>query len=140
MSERETPPGSVRLLAFPGPLGRWRRLRSYLDSAAAHGISTLDAISSAIARKPWLLPLPATKLTPGPAPPWMDTPTSVGDPCPKLLVAASSSASVVVKMQVRLRQQVTQEEPHPSDFHATLHRRLIHSPICGNVENAATHT
>ena len=37
----------------------WCRLRSYLDSAAAHGISTLDAISSAIVGKPWLPPLPA---------------------------------------------------------------------------------
>jgi hypothetical protein len=45
-------PASVRLLAFPGPLGRWCRPRSYLDSAAAHGITTLDAISSAIAGKP----------------------------------------------------------------------------------------
>jgi hypothetical protein len=33
--------------------------RSYLDSAAAHGITTLDAISSVIARKPWLPPLTA---------------------------------------------------------------------------------
>ena len=40
-------------------LGRWCRLRSYLDSAAAHGITALDAISSAIAGKPWLPPLPA---------------------------------------------------------------------------------
>ena len=40
-------------------LGRWCRLRSYLDTAAAHGITALDAISSAIAGKPWLPPLPA---------------------------------------------------------------------------------
>jgi Transposase IS66 family len=40
-------------------LGRWCRLRSYLDSAAAHGITTLDAISNAIAGNPWLPPLPA---------------------------------------------------------------------------------
>jgi transposase len=40
-------------------LGRWCRLRSYLDSAAAHGITALDAISSAIAGNPWLPPLPA---------------------------------------------------------------------------------
>ena len=38
---------------------RWYRLRSYLDSAATHGITTLDAISSAIAGKLWLPPLPA---------------------------------------------------------------------------------
>jgi len=35
------------------------RLRSYLDSAAAHGITALDAISSAIAGNPWLPPPPA---------------------------------------------------------------------------------
>jgi hypothetical protein len=40
-------------------LARWCRLRSYLDSAAAHGITALDAITSAIAAKPWLPPLPA---------------------------------------------------------------------------------
>jgi transposase len=40
-------------------LGRWCRLRSYLDSAAAHGVTALDAISSAIAGNPWLPPLPA---------------------------------------------------------------------------------
>jgi transposase len=40
-------------------LGRWCRLRSYLDSAAAHGITALDAISSAITGNPWLPPLPA---------------------------------------------------------------------------------
>jgi transposase len=40
-------------------LGRWCRLRSYLDSAAAHGVTALDAISGALAGKPWLPPLPA---------------------------------------------------------------------------------
>ena len=40
-------------------LARWCRIRSYLDSAAAHGITALDAISSAITGKPWLPPLPA---------------------------------------------------------------------------------
>jgi hypothetical protein len=40
-------------------LARWCRIRSYLDSAASHGITALDAISSAIAGKPWLPPLPA---------------------------------------------------------------------------------
>lgn len=39
-------------------LARWCRIRSYLDSAAAHGISALDAIRDAIAGKPWLPPLP----------------------------------------------------------------------------------
>ena len=40
-------------------LARWCRLRSYLDSAAAHGITALDTITSAIAGSPWLPPLPA---------------------------------------------------------------------------------
>jgi hypothetical protein len=40
-------------------LARWCRIRSYLDTAAAHGTTALDAISSAIADKPWLPPLPA---------------------------------------------------------------------------------
>jgi hypothetical protein len=40
-------------------LARWCRLRSYLDSAATHGITALDAIRGAITGKPWLPPLPA---------------------------------------------------------------------------------
>jgi Transposase IS66 family len=40
-------------------LARWCRIRSYLDSAAAHGVTALNAISSALAGKPWLPPLPA---------------------------------------------------------------------------------
>jgi transposase len=40
-------------------LARWCRIRSYLDTAAAHGITALDAITTAIAGKPWLPPLPA---------------------------------------------------------------------------------
>ncbi|MGH3124083.1 MAG: IS66 family transposase [Streptosporangiaceae bacterium] len=40
-------------------LARWCSIRSYLDSAAAHGITALDAIRDAIAGKPWLPPLPA---------------------------------------------------------------------------------
>ena len=40
-------------------LARWCRIRSYLETAAAHGITALDAISSAITGKPWLPPLPA---------------------------------------------------------------------------------
>jgi transposase len=40
-------------------LARWCRLRSYLDSAAAHGTTALDAIRTAIQGKPWLPPLPA---------------------------------------------------------------------------------
>jgi transposase len=39
-------------------LGRWCRIRSYLDSAANHGLTALDAITSALAGKPWL---PATQ-------------------------------------------------------------------------------
>jgi transposase len=40
-------------------LARWCRIRSYLDSAAAHDITALDAIRGALAGKPWLPPLPA---------------------------------------------------------------------------------
>jgi hypothetical protein len=40
-------------------LARWCSIRSYLDSAAAHGITALDAIRDALAGKPWLPPLPA---------------------------------------------------------------------------------
>jgi transposase len=40
-------------------LGRWCRLRSYLDSAAAHGVTAIDAIRAAIEGRPWLPPLPA---------------------------------------------------------------------------------
>jgi transposase len=40
-------------------LARWCRIRSYLDTAAAHGITALDAISAALTGKPWLPPLPA---------------------------------------------------------------------------------
>jgi hypothetical protein len=40
-------------------LARWCRIRSYIDTAAAHGITALDAIRDAIAGKPWLPPLPA---------------------------------------------------------------------------------
>jgi hypothetical protein len=40
-------------------LARWCRIRSYLDTAAAHGITALDAIRAATAGKPWLPPLPA---------------------------------------------------------------------------------
>ena len=42
-------------------LARWCRIRSYLDSAAAHGITALDAIRDALAAKPWLPPLPAVR-------------------------------------------------------------------------------
>jgi transposase len=40
-------------------LTRWCRIRSYLDSAAAHGITALNAIRDALAGKSWLPPLPA---------------------------------------------------------------------------------
>src|SRR6266576_1438675 len=42
-------------------LARWCRIRSYLDSATAHGITALDAIRDALAGKPWLPPLPAVR-------------------------------------------------------------------------------
>jgi hypothetical protein len=38
-------------------LARWCRIRSYLDSAASHGLTALDAITRALAGDPWL-PLP----------------------------------------------------------------------------------
>jgi len=38
-------------------LARWCRIRSYLDSTANHGLTALDAITRALAGKPWL---PAT--------------------------------------------------------------------------------
>jgi transposase len=41
-------------------LARWCRIRSYLDSAAAHSVTALDAIAGALAGRPWLPPLPAT--------------------------------------------------------------------------------
>jgi transposase len=43
-------------------LARWCRIRSYLDSATAHGITALDAVSTALAGRPWLPPLPASDL------------------------------------------------------------------------------
>jgi len=43
-------------------LGRWCRIRSYLDSATAHGHTALDAVSGALAGQPWLPPLPASDL------------------------------------------------------------------------------
>jgi transposase len=42
-------------------LARWCRIRSYLDSAAAHGTTALDAIRDALTGKPWLPPLPAVR-------------------------------------------------------------------------------
>jgi transposase len=41
-------------------LARWCRLRSYLDSAAAHSIAALNAVRAVIEGKPWLPPLPAS--------------------------------------------------------------------------------
>jgi hypothetical protein len=39
-------------------LARWCRTRSYLDSAVAHGLTALEAVTAARTGKPWL-PLPA---------------------------------------------------------------------------------
>jgi transposase len=39
-------------------LARWCRIRSYLDSAVAHGLNALDAVSSALAGKPRLRAVP----------------------------------------------------------------------------------
>jgi len=49
-------------------LARWCRLRSYLDSAAAHGITALDTIASAIAGNPWLPHFPPSADATSPAP------------------------------------------------------------------------
>jgi hypothetical protein len=38
-------------------LQRWCRIRSYLDSALAHGLTALDAITRALEGNPWLPPL-----------------------------------------------------------------------------------
>ena len=49
------PPSATRpspATGFPATLARWCRIRSYLDSAAAHGITALDAIRTAIEGKP----------------------------------------------------------------------------------------
>jgi hypothetical protein len=40
-------------------LARWCRIRSYLDSAANHGLTALDAIRSALAGSPCLPASPA---------------------------------------------------------------------------------
>jgi transposase len=40
-------------------LARWCRIRSYLDSARAHGLTAMQAIRDALDANPWLPPLPA---------------------------------------------------------------------------------
>ena len=35
-------------------LARWCRIKSYLDSATAHGFKPIDAIRAALDGKPWL--------------------------------------------------------------------------------------
>ena len=55
---RQAPPSRLRVLAHPRTLARWCRIRSYLDSAANHGLTALDAITRALAGDP-LLPRPA---------------------------------------------------------------------------------
>jgi transposase len=40
-------------------LARWCRIRSYLSSAASHGLSAITAITAALEGKPWQPPLPA---------------------------------------------------------------------------------
>ena len=49
----------------PRTLARWCRIRSYLDSAANHGLTALDAITRALAGDPWL-PVPAAEPNPKP--------------------------------------------------------------------------
>ena len=46
-------------------LARWCRLRSYLDTAAAHGIGALDAIRTAIEGKPLATAPPRNQLNQG---------------------------------------------------------------------------
>ena len=41
------------------PSARWCRIRSYLDSAAAHGLTALEAITAALSGTPWLPAIPA---------------------------------------------------------------------------------
>ncbi|MGH3283536.1 MAG: IS66 family transposase [Streptosporangiaceae bacterium] len=41
-------------------LARWCRIRSYLDTAMAHGITALDAIATALEGNPWLPPVLGT--------------------------------------------------------------------------------
>jgi hypothetical protein len=36
----------------------WCRIRSYLDSAAVHGLTALDAVTTALNGNPWLPPPP----------------------------------------------------------------------------------
>jgi hypothetical protein len=45
-------------------LARWCRIRSYLDSAAAHGITALHAIRDAITGKTLAAAAPRDRLTP----------------------------------------------------------------------------
>jgi hypothetical protein len=40
-------------------LARWCRIRSYLDSARAHGLTAMQAKRDALDGNPWLPPLPA---------------------------------------------------------------------------------
>jgi transposase len=40
-------------------LARWCRIRAYLDSAAAGGLTAPDAITAALAGNPWLPAVPA---------------------------------------------------------------------------------
>jgi hypothetical protein len=42
-------------------LARWCRIRSYLDSAAAHGLTALDAVTTALKGRSWL-PVPAIEI------------------------------------------------------------------------------
>jgi hypothetical protein len=49
---RQTASGRLRVLAHNRTLARWCRIRSYLDSAANHGLTALDAITRALDGKP----------------------------------------------------------------------------------------
>ena len=55
----------------PRTLARWCRIRSYLDSAASHGLTALDATTRALAGEPWLpAPAAAGNRSSPPTPEW----------------------------------------------------------------------
>ena len=56
------PDGAAAYWHTQATLARWCRIRSYLDSAAAHALTALEAVTAALAGKPWL-PLPAIHAT-----------------------------------------------------------------------------
>jgi hypothetical protein len=76
-------------------LGRWCRIRSYLDSAANHGHTALDAISNALAGRPWL-PGHATR-PPGRGLSWAEFSSWARRKIPDLQVHCSRSVKLRTK-------------------------------------------